>query len=190
MRSTRPSQLSRTLALVPPAVLLMSQNAGAVFDTYIKIGDINGEVTNDKSHLSWVRATSFQYGVAIPSTNGTVNPSGVAVSTGLTFSKKLDSASPLLFLKCANGEVIPEVKIELVKVDSSTLTKTFYRITLADVTVSSVSSGGGDGQADVTESVSLSYAKIKIDYFPTDSKGVVSSNAISSNWDFGVTPKS
>lgn len=187
----RPSPLSRTIALVPPAALLVAQHASASFDTFIKIGTIKGEVTT-KTHAQWIDGFSFQYGISNTSTIGSGSGgagAGKAVASEVTLAKRLDSASPELFLACAMGTIVPEVKIELVKPDEFSTPKVFYRITLSDVIVSAVSNSGADGQDVVTESISLNYGKILIEYYPTDSKGGVSTTPITAGWDFVANQK-
>jgi type VI secretion system secreted protein Hcp len=189
VRTLRPSPLSRTLALVPPAALLAAQHAGAAFDAFIKIGDIKGEVTT-KTHLEWIDGYSFQYGVSNQTSFNTGGGgAGKAVASEVVLTKRLDAASPKLFLACAMGTLVPEVKIELVKPDGSGTLRTFYRITLTDVFVSSLSNSGADGDDVVGESVSLNYAKIKVEYYQQDAKGGVSTTPITSGWDFVANQK-
>jgi hypothetical protein len=62
MSSLRPSRLSKTLALVPPAVALVAQHASGAFNAFIKIGDIDGEST-DAKHPKWIELQSVQWDV-------------------------------------------------------------------------------------------------------------------------------
>jgi type VI secretion system secreted protein Hcp len=173
IRNSRPSTLSRTLALVPPAIALAAQHASGAFDIFIKIGDIKGESLDDK-HAEWIQLDSFQWGLARPISSpnvagGTRQVSAPSISE-LTFSKKVDRSTPKLFLNAVGGSgTIPEVILELQ--NQSSQKGVFYRITLNDVLVSSQSHAAAAGGDTPQESVSLNFLKIKIEYFFSDSKG-------------------
>lgn len=185
MRSSRPSPLSRTLALVPPVVALVAQHAdGAMF---LKVGNLAGEST-DKSHSQWIVVESMGFKVENPVTldsSGAGITPGKSAGSALTVTKLLDRASPLLFLSCASGTPYQTVILELTVPNSSGVSLTYYRITLTNVIVSSMgTSSGGDKPG---ESVSLSYQKIMTEYYMQDSKGVISQTPTATAvWDFST----
>lgn len=173
IRNTRPSTLSRTLALVPPAIALVAQHASGAFDIFIKIGDIDGESIDDK-HPKWIELQSFQWGVKreISLPPGEVDRVvGAPSISELIITKTVDRSSPALFLNAVGGsEAIPEVVLELQ--DTLETGRVFYRITLNEVLVSSQSHAAAAGSDDSPqESVSLNFMKIKIEYYITDAKG-------------------
>jgi type VI secretion system secreted protein Hcp len=185
----RPSTLSRTLALVPPVVALVAQQSNG--STFLKIetsngGTIAGESVDIK-HQSWIEISSMQLGIANPVTlgagSGTIS-AGKAVGSAVTITKLLDKSSPPLFLGCAQGTRYPIVTLELTSNGSETQ-MTYYKITLVNVIVSSLStSSGGDRPA---ESVSLSYEKITTDYYLMDPKGGVPVTPTSTaTWNFAT----
>ena len=169
----RPSSLSRTLALVPPAIALVAQQASGAFDIFIKIGDIEGESTDDK-HPRWIQLQSFEWGVkreiSTP-TPGVAREAGDPSITELTIAKKVDKSTPALFLNVVGGsEPIPEVILLLQ--EQTSMGGVFYRITLNDVLVSSQShtaAAGGDDKP--RENISLNFLKFKIEYFTRDESG-------------------
>ena len=64
MSSLRPSRLSKTLALVPPAVALITPHAEGAFDAFIKLGDnITGESLDEK-HTGWIELKSVEWNVS------------------------------------------------------------------------------------------------------------------------------
>jgi type VI secretion system secreted protein Hcp len=164
----RPSSLSRTLALVPPAIVLVAQHASGAFDVFIKIGDIKGESTED-GHKDWIQLDSVQWAVGrtISAAGGgsTTRDAGAPRFSEVTITKTVDSTSPALFLHAVGGSgQIPEVTLHLV--DPATK-HVFYILTLGEVLVSSQSHSGvsGDGTPPKpTESVSLNFTKIEIEY--------------------------
>lgn len=187
VKSTRPSPLSRTLALVPPVVALVAQHAnGSIF---LKIDSIPGESTDSK-HSGWIELSSAQFGIVNPVTLGGPNggiTAGKATASALTIAKVLDKSSPPLFLGCAQGTLYPTVTLELTNINSSGTPITYYRITLNNVIVSSLgtSSSGTDRPA---ETVSLSYEKITTDYYMLDPKGsTTASPTATATWNFATS---
>jgi type VI secretion system secreted protein Hcp len=171
MISSRPSSLSRTLALVPPTVLLAAQYASGAFTAYIQIEGIKGEVTA-KGYEGWIEVGSVQWGVgrAISSPAGGANREASAPSLSeISLTKTLDSTSPKLFLNAVGGsENIPIVKLRLVDITAGTV---FYELTLSNVLVSSQSNSASPGDGRPQESISLNFTKIEMAYIPTDAKG-------------------
>ncbi len=170
MHATRPSPLSKTLALVPPAVALVAQHASGAFDAYIKIGDIKGEVL-DKDHFEWVALESIQWGVgrAISSSSGAgAREAGTPQISEVVITKRVDKSSPKLFLNAVGGSgEIGTVTIRLVE---SSTRSVFYELTLSNVLVSSQSHSGAAGGDRPSESVSFNFTKIEMQYSRIDPK--------------------
>jgi type VI secretion system secreted protein Hcp len=190
IKPQRPSSFSRTLALMPPLMVLTVQVAEA--DIYFKIGDsagsnaIPGE-SKVVAHLNWIDAKTFQFGVTNSTTLGLGGiQAGKAVGSDLVITKNLDKSSPKLFLSCAQGVIQPKVTLELTQktgVDQEEVL--FYRITLTNVIVSSLVTAGITVGQRPTESVSFSYQKITTEYYAPDSKGAFPPSPTStSTWDF------
>lgn len=173
MISSRPPSLSRTLALVPPTVLLAAQYASGAFTAYIQIDGIKGEVTA-KGYEGWIEVGSAQWGVsrAISSSAGVANREASTPSISeITLTKTLDSTSPALFLNAVGGGATPgggTVKLRLVDTTAGTV---FYELTLSNVLVSSQSNSASTGDGRPQESISLNFTKIEMKYIPTDAKG-------------------
>ena len=185
MRTLRPSSLSRTLALATPAVSLIVQRADAAFDVFIKFDTIKGE-SIEKAHFEWSEAGSFSFGIESPFTIGSGGiESGRVKAAPLTIRKLVDKASPQLFLRCATGEPLPTVTLELSRISGSTAPVVFYKMILSDVYVSNVHSDGVTGGDNVpTESIELNFSKISIVYSAMDPKTgeVVAQPAVT--WNF------
>jgi type VI secretion system secreted protein Hcp len=167
-RDIRPSSISRTLALVPPAVALVAQQASGAFDVFMKMGTISGEVTN-KGFEGYIRLDSFQWGMArsisLPSGATTRDLATPAISE-LTVSKAVDKTSAAIFLNAVGSTPISTVTLVL----SDTVTGTIlYQLTLSDVLVSSQSHSGAENGDRATENISLNFTKIKIETFNSGS---------------------
>lgn len=190
VKHLRPSSLSRTLALIPPAVALVAQHAGA--DIFLKIetggspSTIPGEST-DKVHSGWIDATSFSFGVSnAPNLSGGVISGTKAVARELTITKSLDKASPKLFLGCAMGTIFPTVTMELQQLTSGGAPVIYYKMILSNVLVSNLATSGAADRP--SESISLSYQKIDIEYFIVDAKGTTTTTG-HAVWDFAAATK-
>jgi type VI secretion system secreted protein Hcp len=171
----RPSPLSRTLALVPPTIVLVAQQASGAFDVFIKIGDIKGESTA-KGHEGWIELQSVQWGVGrgISSPTGGTNREASAPSISeLTLTKTLDSSTPKLFLNAVGGSgVIPKVELHFVDTSSTGGAGTvFYSLELTNVLVSGLSTSAAAGSDRPQESISLNFTKIEMKYSIVDEKG-------------------
>lgn len=210
MKNFRPASLSRTLALVPPAIALVVQQASGAFEAFIKIGDINGESTSPK-HEDWIDGMSFSFGVSkeishasasskhgkqgdgnehrTPSASPGAVTLGPTITSELTLSKRLDRSSPNLFLGCATGTKFPSVTIDLVNTLQKGVGLSYYRITLTDVYVSRISQEGTSGDEKPTELVSLNFSNIKIEYFDQDEKGGNTGTPTTVGWDIGANKK-
>lgn len=188
MTTSRPSPLSRTLALVPPVVALVAQHAdGSMFLKVETSGGptITGESTDSK-HSGWIEINSMQLGVANQtSLSGGQITGGKSTRSDLTLTKLLDKSSPPLFLGCAQGTTYPTLTLELTTPNSSGTALTFYKITLTNVIVSSLSSAANGERPG--ETVALSYEKITTDYYMVDAKGGVPVNpTATATWNFAT----
>lgn len=178
MRTLIPSSLSRTLALIPPAIALIAQQSHAGFITYLKIESIPGEVT-DKGHEGWISVDSVNWGMSrtVSSTSGgggrTTSP---PTFSEVTVTKQIDKSSPQLFLAAVAGKenLIP-IKIELV---DSTTHLTYYRLTLDGVLVSSQNCTAVSGATKGAETISMNFTKIKV-----ESLGAAGSTPITGGYD-------
>jgi len=153
----------------------MSQHSSGALTGFLKIDNIRGEVTQ-KGHEGWIDVQSVQWSakrsISSPAGGASREASAPSISE-LVITKKVDSTSPPLFLNAVGGSAaIPTVKLELTASSPTGIPYLFYRLTLTDVMVSSLSQAANDGDDSASESVSLNFSKIKIEYFKVDSKGV------------------
>ena len=115
MSTLRPSRLSKTLTLVPPAMALMAQHASGAFDAFIKIGDTIVGESMDEKHVGWIDLKSVEWQVSRTITAGGSSGRTVSAPTvsELTLRKALDRASPGIFLNVVSSAsaVIPTVTV-------------------------------------------------------------------------------
>lgn len=177
-------RFSRTLALAAPAVALTTTRADA--GIFMKADNLLGE-SRTTTHKDWIEVISMAYGVKNTASLGAGGTGGIypGKSEGgeLSITKLLDSSSPALFLKCAKGEPILELKLEFEQV-TSTMPAVYYRVTLTNVLVTKMEPDARDNNRP-SETVSFAYERIKVEYYKTDTKGGVPSTPTTTvNWDF------
>ncbi|MCI0628733.1 MAG: type VI secretion system tube protein Hcp [Acidobacteria bacterium] len=132
------------------------------FDTWLKIEGIDGDGTA-KGMEKQIEIFSFSWGASNPSTIGAA---GVGISAGkvsissFNVMKKLDSTSPKLFEHCCTGAHVKSMIVTMRKAggDQQIFHKLEFETCMIDSIQFSGSSGGDD---QPTESVSISFAKIK-----------------------------
>ena len=149
-------------------------------DIYIKLDGIDGE-SKDSQHKDWIDVLSFGYSVSQSSSAFTGGGSGVGKASfdTLSFTHYIDKASPNLFLYCARGKHISTVELSCCK--SGGGSQEYMRITLDDVIIASVSPSGANADVQMSEMVSLSYAKIKVEVKEQKNDGTMGA-AVTGAW--------
>ena len=150
-------------------------------DMFIKIDGIEGESLDD-SHANEIQLESMSWGASNTGSfaEGTGGGAGKVSFTDLSCAKKLDKASPILYLSCSTGKHIPKAVLTLRKAGGKQ--EDYFRVTMSDVLVSSVQDSG-HAQGDVPlESFTLNFAKIEFAYKPQKADGTLDA-AITSGYD-------
>lgn len=144
------------------------------FDAYMEIQGIKGDSTDD-GHKDWIELQAFSHSLQ-QSTGGSASAQGAhaggrADHADFSVVKRLDSASPSLFMHCASGKHIPQIVIEMCRALGEKTV--FMKYTLKDVLISGVRPSGSAEGADLIplEEISMRYGEIHLEYTPTDAKG-------------------
>ena len=137
-------------------------------DIFAKIGDIKGE-SLDAKHKDEIEVLSFSWGV----TNaGSITPggggAGKATFQDLSIVHNIDKASPKLMQACATGTHLKEATITHRK--SGKGQQEYLIVKLNDVIITGVTHGGASGQT-ASETVSLAFAKVDLEYKPLKADG-------------------
>lgn len=147
---------------------LLSARVEAATDIFLKLGDINGE-SQRKGHENEIELLSWSWGLhSAGATTGGAG-AGRVVFQDLTFTKLADSSSPLLMLSTANGKHHPQAVLTLERPGERPFM--YYRVTLEDVVVTSVSTSVSTVDNRPTEIISLNFTKVKIEYIPQRADG-------------------
>ena len=137
-------------------------------DIFAKLGDIKGE-SGDSKHKDEIEVLSYSWGVtnAGSMAHGGGGGEGKATFHDLSFVHNIDKASPVLMQTCATGVHIKEATITHRKAGKGQ--QEYLVVKMNDVIVTGVTHGGsGDGDS---ENVSLSFAKVALEYKPQKPDG-------------------
>ena len=144
-------------------------------DIHLKLDGISGESTA-QHHPAEIDVLTWNWGVsnaASPAGGGSGGGgTGKAVFQNLTFTHRVDRASPELWKACATGKHIKDAVLSVAHGSASALD--YIAITLSDVLVTSASLA--DSAADTLpplESVTLSFAKLDYSYKPQQANGTL-----------------
>jgi type VI secretion system secreted protein Hcp len=89
------------------------------------------------------------------------------------FVMRNNTASPGLFLFCANGKHLKEAALTCRKAGGTQ--QDFLKVTMSDVLISSYQTGGSQGGEVPMDQISLNYSKIEIENLAQDEKGITKS---------------
>ncbi len=146
-------------------------------DAFLKLGDIKGEsVAKDKADQ--IDVLSWQWGMSQSGTLhlGSGGGAGKVNVQDLVITKYVDAATPNLVNACCTGKHYDEAVLSFRKAGGTPLD--YLVITLTEVMVTNVQTGGHSGEDRFTETVTLNFAKFKESYQPQDSKGAKKGGAI------------
>ena len=151
------------------------------FDCFLKLGDIKGEA-RDHVHQDSIDVLAWSWGMAQSGTMslGGGGGSGKVAIQDLSITKYVDTSSTNLYLKCANGKHYPEALLTVRKSGENPVE--YVKITMTDVMIGNISTGGSGGEDRVTENVSLNFAKVKVEYTPQNADGSAAAT-MEMNWD-------
>jgi type VI secretion system secreted protein Hcp len=137
-------------------------------DIFAKLGDIEGE-SLDSKHKDEIEVLSWSWGVTNAVTlAGSGAGQGRASFHDLSFTHKIDKASPVLMQACATGVHLKEATITHRKAGKGQ--QEFLVIKMNDVIVTAIMDAESR-EGDSAESVSLAFAKIDVAYRPAKADG-------------------
>ncbi len=157
-------------------------------DMFIKIGDIKGE-SKDKEHKEEIDVLAWSWGV---SNSGSAHMGGGAGAgkanvQDISFTKYMDAGSSALIEACCTGKHYDSATLILRKAGGTPLE--YLKITLTEVLISAVSTGGSGGEDRLTENVTLNFSKFKFSYQPQDDKGAKKGGTMDVIYDIAANTK-
>lgn len=113
------------------------------------------------------RVESYSFGVTQPRDHASGQATGKRQHKPFTFTKPIDSSSPILYKKLLANEAIPEVLLRV----SEPGTKNSLTIKLTNASLMQIEQKyGNEGNQNLVEEISFVYEKIEMTF--NDSKGV------------------
>lgn len=136
---------------------------------------LEGE-TADQRYPGCIDVLAWSWGASIPidqSSGG--GGAGKVTFQDLNITKSVDKSSITLASHLPMGEVIPKLEILVDNCVSECNNSAYYKLTLEDVLVSSITLGGTAGDDRPTEQVAFNFAKIQWCYSTIDAEGQLGS---------------
>ncbi len=141
-------------------------------DMFIKLdsGNLKGE-SKDSKHKDEIDVLAWSWGLSNSGTAHTGGGAGAGKANvqDLAFTKYVDKSTPTLLLYTINGKHLADATLVLRKAGEKPLE--YLKITMTDVLITSVSTGGAGGEDRLTENVTLNFAKVKVDYVEQTATG-------------------
>jgi len=150
-------------------------------DQFIKIGDIVGE-SQDNAHSGEIDVLSWDWGMAQSGTmhSGSGGGGGKVAIQDISITKTVDKATPVLMKACSDGTQFPEAVLTIRKAGTEPLE--YLIITMTDVIITSVSTGGSGGEDVIRETTKLNFAQVSVEYQPQAPDGSPEGGTITYGW--------
>lgn len=160
------------MPLVPVAAMSTAESG---YEIHLDLASIQGE-SFSAAHPNEIEISSFQWGISNSPVNTVTGfiKGGKVSMTEVTVTKSVDKSSVQLLKASATGQILKSAKITWSKSTGGKKPEDFITITLTGVLVSSVqqtSSRHGEGMG--TETVTLSFDKVNVDYKVQDKTGLL-----------------
>ena len=154
-------------------------------DMFIRIGDIEGEA-KDAVHGGEIDVLSWDWGM---NQSGTMHVGGGGGGgkvniDNLVITKYTDKATPNLMMACSNGKQYPDAVLTIRKAGENPLE--YVVMTMEDVIITTVGTGGNSNEDRLTETVTLNFARVSVAYQPQAQDGSPDGGVIHYGWDIAA----
>lgn len=139
-------------------------------DIFLALEGIKGESVDDK-HKEAIDVVAWSWGLSNSGTfhSGSGGGAGKANFQDIAITKQVDKASADIMYACASGKHITKAQLFIRKAGEKPLEYLIY--TLEEILISSVATGSSEGQERAHESITLNFAKVKMEYKIQDKSG-------------------
>ena len=153
----------------------------AEVDLFLKIDGIQGE-SKDAKHANEIDVDAFSWGETnvVSHAGGGGGGAGKVAMQDFHFTKRLDKASPVLFLACASGKHFPKAVLTARKAGQGQ--HDYLVITLSDVVVSGYQVGGAESGEAGVDRTSLAFSRMVFEYRPQKPDGSLAP-PVTAGWD-------
>jgi type VI secretion system secreted protein Hcp len=156
-------------------------------DMFLKLDGIKGE-SADAKHKGEIDIESFSWSMAQTGGGhrGSGSGSGKVDVNDISIQKVVDKSSPSLMLACANGKHIAKGTLTVRKAGENPLD--YLTIDLENILISNYQTSGAQAADIPTESVTLNFVKMKLEYWTQTDKGAKGENS-NFSWDVAQNMK-
>jgi type VI secretion system secreted protein Hcp len=156
-------------------------------DMFMKLDGVKGE-SADKTYKDQIDVLAWSWGASNSGSAHVAKGAGTGKVNvqDLSFTKYLDAASPDLLLACCNGKHYPKAMLIVRKAGENPVE--YLKITMNEVLISSISTGGSGGEDRLTENVTFNFGKVKVEYTGQTEKGGKGATA-TMGWDISANVK-
>lgn len=157
-------------------------------DMFMKIEGLEGE-SRDSKHKNEIDVLAWSWGM---SNSGSAHVGGGAGAgkvnvQDLSFTQWVNKGSPDMQLACCNGKHFDKATLTVRKAGENPLE--YLIITMEEVMITSISSGGSGGEDRLTENVTLNFAKVTVNYQEQDEKGKAKGGPKTMTWNIAENTK-
>lgn len=178
----KPRLLAHLLVPALGVALLLPAAAPAASDYYLELEGIPGE-SNARGHEGEIELQSYGFDVRNPvggGSGGGGQGAGRATFADFTFTKKVDKASPALFLRAADGRRIGSALLTVSRPGETALDYLTYCLT--DLRVTRLTTAGSTAEDRPSEQVALAYGTFFETYSTQNQDGSVGT-PFTAGWD-------
>jgi type VI secretion system secreted protein Hcp len=139
-------------------------------DQFLKIAGVDGESADGK-HAKSIDVLAWSWGASQSGTThmGTGSGAGKVSVQDISVTKYVDASSHMLLQAVCKGKHFADAKLTVRKAGDKPLE--YIKITMNDLIITSLSTGGSGGEDRLTENISLNFAKFKYEYTPQKKDG-------------------
>lgn len=150
-------------------------------DMFLKIDDLKGD-SLDATHPNEIQVLAWSWGMTQSGSTHQASGggSGKVNVQDLSFTKNIDTTTTNLIKACCSGSHFKQALLTVRKAGGKAPVE-YLKITMKDLIVSNISTGGSGGGDLITENITLNFAKVTLDYTPQDAAGVAG-NTMSASW--------
>lgn len=157
-------------------------------DMFLKLEGLDGE-SRDAKHAGEIDILSWSWGL---SNSGSAHVGGGAGAgkvnvQDISITKWIDKATPDLMSACCDGRHFTKAILTVRKAGEKPLE--YLIITMEEVLITSISTGGSGGEDRLTENVSLNFAKVGTNYQEQDPKGAAKGGPKTMTWNIAENTK-
>ena len=139
-------------------------------DMFLELEGVKGESEDDKKKDA-IHVLAWSWGMTQSATthHGKGGGAGKVNVHDISVTKHVDKATPTLMKFCCSGKHVPKATLTVRKAGDKPLE--YIKVSLEDIIIASVSSGGSNGSELLTEHVVLNFRQFKYEYIPQSKDG-------------------